>query len=406
MDRKPGLALVVVLLGAATANLATQWAGRGSWGESVMGSLGFLDANHLAEQAYRDLWAGNLKGQGGAVREAERALVSDMASAYRWCDLGEVFLDAGIEDKAKDCLRRAVELGPRAPQILMRAANGFFRVADVQPALACTRQILAIVSVYDLIIFSAYTRMGVTVEQALAQGLPAGDPRPVRAFMGYLLARHSLDDAREVWAWAGPRHALTDELADRYVAALIQARQYDAAVDQWVSYLGSRGGRGSNDCLFNGSFEHDPFGETFDWRIQPLPGARVERDTKVAYTGHAALRIHFDGTKNVSFNHVRQTAVVRPGIYRFEGRLRTENITTDQGIALRVHDADYADRLNATTAGVAGTTGWVTVAQDVKITAPTRLVTIEIVRDPSEKFDSAISGTAWVDDIKMVRRQP
>jgi tetratricopeptide (TPR) repeat protein len=396
--------LVAVIFAAAAANLAGQWPGRGSRTESLLGSLGFLNENRLAERAYRKLWTGTLEAQTAAVKETERALVSDMASAYRWCDLAEALLEGSPEDKVKYCLRQAVELGPLAPQILMRAVNGYFRLADTEDALSCARRILAIVPVYDQIIFSTYVRMGVTVDQALAQGLPEGDPRPARAFLEYLLSHNSIDEARKVWVWAGRHQALNDDVADRYAAALLQARRYELAVDSWTSYLGSRAGRDGGNCLFNGSFEHDPYGRTFDWTIQPMPGVRVERDPKVAYAGHAALRIHFDGNENISYSHVRQTVFAPPGVYRIEARLRTEGITTDQGVALRVHDAEYSARSRGQTAAVVGTTDWVTIWRDITIAPPTRLLSVEIIRDPSDRFDSAIGGTAWIDDVRIIRR--
>src|SRR5437879_4270546 len=109
MRRTTGILLTSVVVAASLANIAAERPRRGSPLEALMSRWGFLDEANLAEQAYRGLWTGNLKGQGGAVRETQRALVSDAASPYRWCDLGEALIEAGFEDKARYCLRRAVE---------------------------------------------------------------------------------------------------------------------------------------------------------------------------------------------------------------------------------------------------------------------------------------------------------
>jgi tetratricopeptide (TPR) repeat protein len=401
--RTSGLILIALVLVAAAANLAAQLPRGGSMG-SLMGRLGLLNENRLAEQAYHELWAGNLGGQTGAVRQAQRALVSDMASSYRWCDLGEAFIEANDEGRAKYCLRRAIELGPKAPQILMRAANAYFRLGDSEAALNCSRRILAIVPVYDQVLFSTYGRMGIGVDQALAEGLPPNDSRVPPVFLDYVLSQHSIEDARKVWAWALSKKTLTDDVADRYVAALADARRYQEALDSWESYLGPRADRDAGNRLFNGGFERDPVGATFDWRIDAVRDVHVERDSKVAYAGRSALRIDFGGNENVAFRHVRQTVLMPPGAYRFEARVRAEGITTDQGLALRIHDAMFADRLRAQTHGVVGTTDWVLIGRDVTIPPPARLMTIEIARDPSEKFDSAIAGRAWVDNVRIVRR--
>jgi hypothetical protein len=394
--------LLVLLAAAAVVNLAAQWPGGITAVETAMGRLGLVDAHRLAEQSYRQLWSGSVEGQASAVSEAECALVADMASPYRWCDLGEALVEAGPEGMSKYCFRRAAELAPNAPHILLRAANGYFRLDDAMAALACTRRILAIVPVHDQIIFSTYARMGITIEEALKSGLPEGDVRASRAFLEWVIAQPSIEDARRVWLWAAPRGVINDFVADHYAAALVRERQYEAAIDSWSSYLGARNDRGANGLLFNGSFEREPLGETFDWRLLQFAGVEVERDPQVAYAGKASLRIHFDGRDNISYRHVRQDVVLPPGTYTLEARVRTNAITTDRGIALRICDALNEARFDARTADVVGTRDWTILRREVTIPPPVRLMAIQIVRDPSEKFDSAISGTAWVDDVKIV----
>ena len=45
-----------------------------------------------------------------------------------------------------------------------------------------------------------------------------------------------------------------------------------------------------------------------------------------------SLKIQFTGQQNIEFKHVSQTAIVRPGKYRFEAYIRTEAVSTDQGL--------------------------------------------------------------------------
>jgi hypothetical protein len=153
--------------------------------------------------------------------------------------------------------------------------------------------------------------------------------------------------------------------------------------------------------VFNGGFERGPFGSSFDWIVNQVEGVNVDRDANVSYEGRSSLRIGFAGGTNISYGHVTQKSVVPPANYLLVAHLRTERITTDQGIGIRVYDFENPDRLNVTTGNVVGTTSWVTLSRQITIKAPTRLVGIEIVREPSLKFDSAISGTAWVDGVSL-----
>jgi hypothetical protein len=121
----------------------------------------------------------------------------------------------------------------------------------------------------------------------------------------------------------------------------------------------------------------------------------------VSYEGHSSLRISFAGGANVSYGHVTQKSAVPPANYVLAAHVRADRITTDQGIGIRLYDLDNPARLTVTAGNVVGTTGWVTLSQRIAIKPATRIVGIEIVRVPSLKFDSAISGTAWLDGVSL-----
>jgi len=155
--------------------------------------------------------------------------------------------------------------------------------------------------------------------------------------------------------------------------------------------------------LFNAGFERAPAGQTFDWRISRAEGAQAERDAAVAHSGGWSLRVRFEGRDNVAYQHVAQRAVVRPGPWRFEAQVRAEQITTDQGIGFRIVDAEEPGRLDVKTARLSGTRDWTSIEKRFTVPERTRLVEVQVVREPSLKFDNKISGTAWVDDVRLTR---
>src|ERR1017187_9196736 len=81
----------------------------------------------LANEGYRQLWLSRLTGPRGAIGEFRRAVEADPAFPYRWSDLGLALADAGRVDEARFCFLRSLELGPRDPQLALRAANFYFR---------------------------------------------------------------------------------------------------------------------------------------------------------------------------------------------------------------------------------------------------------------------------------------
>jgi hypothetical protein len=141
----------------------------------------------------------------------------------------------------------------------------------------------------------------------------------------------------------------------------------------------------------------------FDWRTDPAEGFSAERDSAVAATGRYSLRLSFAGTRNLQFQHVSQRICLRPGVWRFEARLKTEGITSDEGIGFRIVDPESAARLDVRTERLTGTHDWTAIAVVFTVRPDARLVEVQVVRNPSLKFDNKLGGVAWIDDVLLRR---
>ena len=155
-------------------------------------------------------------------------------------------------------------------------------------------------------------------------------------------------------------------------------------------------------CL-DEDFESKPGGSGFDWRVTTFEGVEVARDSTVSCSGSSSLRIRFEGKENLSYSHISQMAVVKPGGYLFSAQVRTEGITTDQGVGFRISDAESSARLDIRLENLVGTSGWTKVEERFLVPHQTRLIQIQVVRQSSWKFDNKISGTAWIDGVSLVR---
>jgi hypothetical protein len=396
------LALVAGVVSAAGILYETpSWGGESP--QSLSGSWLISSETAIPRRGYDRLLAGKLEGPGGAVEAFEAALGRDMASPYRWCDLGEAWLAAGRIEKARYCVNRALELGPNSPPVLMRAANFHFRTGEPRLALPYTARILRMVGEYDETIFSSYDRMGVTQEEVLRAGLPDGE-RVAQSYFLHLLAKGSPEQVRAGWNWVESRSFADDRLADEYVRYLVRFGRYETAAGAWAAHTATREpGYREGNWLFNGGFEREPAGTIFDWRIMPAEGVQASRDSGEAASGKWSLRVRFEGKENVSYHHVSQMAVVEPGSYRFRALMHTEAITTDEGVGFRIVDAEDPQRLDIATERLTGTQRWRDVEQKFQVPERTRLLEIEIYRKPSLKFDNKISGTVWVDLATLER---
>ena len=122
---------------------------------------------------------------------------------------------------------------------------------------------------------------------------------------------------------------------------------------------------GSLTYLFNGNFEFEPTPSPFDWNLGHAQGVEVTRDCSTAGPGNCSLRISFAGTQNLDFAAASQLAFVQPGPYRLHASIRTEGLTTDQGIRFRICDAELPARLDVIFGQFKGTMPWSPVEQDL-----------------------------------------
>ena len=103
------------------------------------------------------------------------------------------------------------------------------------------------------------------------------------------------------------------------------------------------------------------------------------------------------------YHEVYQFVKVSPGqSYRLQAFMKTQDITTDSGTRLEVHDAYNASALSRVTDDLTGTSdGWTSLLLDFTTGPKTALIVVGLVRLPSKKLDNLISGKVWLDDLQL-----
>jgi hypothetical protein len=116
-----------------------------------------------------------------------------------------------------------------------------------------------------------------------------------------------------------------------------------------------------------------------------------------------SARLAFDGTKNLSYDGLYQSVLVSPSTrYRFQGFLRTDQISTESGIRFEILDPKDQKNLDITTQNETGTAQWTLEQAEFTTGSQTRLILIRIARKPSVRLDNKLRGTVWIDDISLV----
>jgi len=336
-----------------------------------------------------------------AIAIFRRVLQRDPQDPYRWADLGEAFLEAGQKEEARDCYGQVLALAPRSAPFLLRVANFYFQIGENKEALPITARILTLIPDYDSVIFSEYARLVDHVEDVLRYGLPE-DRRAAESWLQFLIQAGRLDDAQRTWDWVAGRGYANDALAGEFVEFLIRQGHPDSAASAWARYLGTRSADYCKSTyLFNGGFESEPAQSPFDWNFARTQGVEVSRDLTTAWAGKYSLRISFAGTQNLDFAAASQLAFVEPGPYRFHAFIRSEGLTTDQGIRFRISDAEVPARLDVIFGHFTGTRPWSGVEHNFVVSPKTRLLQVQVIREPSLQFDNKVGGTAWIDELRL-----
>ena len=230
------------------------------------------------------------------------------------------------------------------------------------------------------------------VRATLAALSPAARP----AYLEWLMRWSRLEDARTVWRAISADASPDESIRLKFVSFLISKKKASEAGAIWY-------GDGGTGRMTNGRFEqavshtgfdwhwgHDPAGH---WNIQQAFGQGRDHGT--------AIRISFYGQENIAFHHLHQIVPVTPGVaYRLRWWWRGQALTTDQGPFVEVYGYDSRGfRLAGPM--LTGDRDW--KEERLTFTPPEdcRAVVVRVRRNKSQRFDSKIAGTLWVDDFNI-----
>jgi len=348
--------------------------------------------------------AGRLSVQPGASPAQLAALYSealrgDVANPYRWADLGDALVLDNRPSQAGYCFERALALNRRLPQIWLRDANFHFETGTPAAALQSAVRVLLTVPDYDGVLFGYFDRM--VGDPAVILAALGGDPRASISYARHLVAAGQVAAARTAWNQLRGRGLSDPSLTSDYLRLLLRNRLYAEARQDWMQ--AAPGPVDPSNLLYNGSFETDPTGSPFDWRIEPSGQFRTTVDDKIAHDGRRSLHIRFLGNANVAYANLTQLAVVSAGTYELQAWVRTQSITTNECPRIEVVDTESPSHFEIRTAPICGSRDWSLVTQRITVSAPAPLLAVRVLRAPSDKFDNKIAGDFWLDSVRLYR---
>jgi hypothetical protein len=316
-------------------------------------------------------------------------------------ELGSAYELNGDLAPARAAYARAKSVYPASADVSWRYGNFLLRQGDFPAAYLEIHRALLADPKNAAEAFSICYRANPDADFILKEVIPPSQIAYV-AIIREIVETH-LDIAEKVWTkLAGLRPYLNPRDVYPLVDAMLRAKKYAEARRVWnegMSFTDAGAATDASAMIWDGGFESGLNGRDFAWQFEALhDGVQARFDLREKHSGKRSLRMDFDGKHNVRLENICTAAVVQPGeTYLLSGWIRTDKLTSDQGVGLRIGGGT----LSARTESLLGNKPWMRV--EVRWTADrqTRIAPICVYREPSERTEGRIRGTAWIDDITL-----
>jgi len=343
-----------------------------------------------------------------AIRAYQIALTLNPHSADTWLDLGTEYESEGDLAEAQNALLQAKRVYPLSPEVSWRYGNFLLRKGEIDAAFAEIKRAVEVDPKRGAAAFLLCKRVEPDVNAVLDRVFPNSQTAYL-SVISALTEQQQTDQALVVWsrlAALHPHFPLPESFP--LIEVLIHKLQMAQAQRVWDQALAiagvSRPADTPNSLVWDGGFESNVNGGGFAWRYPVfIGGVQVTLDSKEKHSGSRSLRLTFNGLSNVNFSDVCQYVPVQPSTtYRFSSWVRTDALSTDQGVRFALHSISNSVNSISWTDDVRGTQPWTQISVPWKSGKDVSQLQLCVTRLPSQKFDSKIVGFAWIDDVDLV----
>ena len=323
-----------------------------------------------------------------------------------WINLAKIHQRLEEKEAFERALQNAIFVNPTGYQGRWVAGNFFLQGEDIPRALPHFSYLLHHYPEQAGLIYDVWSKVVDDPDFLLEKLVPEDSPS-LRSYLSYLYENNNSESAKKVWQ----KRASLGQKADRsetlrHIDFLISRNEFHEAMEVWKARLQEEGLSVPSDgnLITNGSFENEKIlGGGFDWKISDVRGAKVDFDRSVAFEGKTSIRITFDGKENVNFHHIHQIVSLKPNTdYSLKAYVRTKGITTKSGPKIEVYGV--GSTFHASSESVVGDNGWKDVSVVFRTTPQSQAAVVRVRREKTDKFDRLISGTVWIDNVRLTER--
>jgi len=321
-----------------------------------------------------------------------------------WLSLAKVFQRLGEPKNSEKALQNATLVFPTGYQGRWTAGNLFLQQGEYEKAIPHFSYILTHYPNQSSLVYDLWKKVLGDPALILERLVPQ-DPSSLGQYLSYLYEEGDREMVKKVWG----RRASLGYQADRaetirHVDFLISHGELPEAYRIFKARLREEGllTPSGGNLITNGGFEKEEvLGGGFDWRIDPVPGAGTSFDHTIAFEGKSSLKISFSGKENVDFHHVYQFVSLKPNQrYILKAHVKTKALTTKSGIKLEF--AVIGPAFTASSQSLTGDNEWKELTVPFGTPDKSEGGIVRLRRERTDKFDRFISGTVWIDNVRLV----
>ena len=375
----------------------------GETGERFSKALG--NTHSLRQRAHTQSLSLNDDDLRDAAANYRLVLSKNPMDAAAWDGLAKVESKLGDENAHSAVLRGWIQAIPHSPRASWALANLLVRQGKTQESLPYFRRAAADEASLREPVFELSGKLLDDPQQILTELVP-DDAASLQQYFFFLIDRKNLlAEAEPVWRKVLQRQGeMAIPVGIQYVERLAAAGLGTEAERVWteISPESNASQLENRERIQNGDFEKSLRNGGLEWQLTPAAGYKFSLDDFQAHSGSRSLRLSFDGTTNPEFSALRQWVIVEPDTdYDFTAAIKTQNLTTNNGIFFSLLDFRSAAGTTNQTSPQSGSVPWTEERLQIHTGPQTRVLLLSVRRQLSTKLDNLLRGEVWIDAISL-----
>ena len=340
-----------------------------------------------------------------AVADFQKAVARVPLSAAYWMDLASAYESTGNIPLAREAFNRARAAYPASAVVAWSYGNFLLRQGDEASGFT---QINHAVQADPSLAMPAVSQAWHKTQDAnvlLNQVLPATQDAYFQA-IDFMAASGQPTAALAIWQRLlslGKPVELRRSIP--FIEFLIESDRSEDTSRVWREALAAAGlphsEPANQSLIWNGDFARDFLNGGLDWRWNSPSGASIGFDAPPPSSGGRSLRLDFSGGANLDLSEPLEFVPVEPShSYHFHAELRTEGITTENGLFFSIGDPHHGAAV-VSTENLTGSHSWTPADVEYTTGLQTHFLVVQVRRSQSRMFENKLNGTVWIGDVSL-----